>query len=543
MSPRPTSARAVPTLRAVTVVATVALLVLGAVLLGQRLFAEADADAGAPGDGAADPRELTFSTFLGGLEWDEANDVEVDADGNRYVAGFTTSRDFPDAEPIGPGGITDAFVAKISPDNSLVWGVVLGGSDLDTAYGLALDDDGNVYVTGRTGSPDFPVDGALQPELNGEECTGEPCHDAYVTKLDPAGGLVFSTYFGGSLNEEGLGIAVDADGGAVISGNTDSRDLPTVSPFQAEFGSPPCPGDLPCELDAFVSKLSPDGTELTFSTYLGGNAGETNTGVALADDGTVFVTGTTRSTDFPTANAFQESVNGTACGPPPGSPCPDAFVTALAPDGSSAVYSTLLGGTEPETGSGIAVDSDGRAVVTGGTQSPDFPTARPAQEALDNSSCTDDQPEEFCDDGFVTRFTPDGSSLDFSTFLGGLGQDQGLGIAVDASGAVVVAGTTDSRDFPTLDPVQEALGGYIDGFVAAFAADNGALAWSTFLGGSEADRANAVTVGPEGDVETVGRTLSPDFPTVEPVQAELQDDDYDAFLTTLSRVSSSGPAD
>jgi hypothetical protein len=531
MSARHITARPVPAVRTLAVVATVAALVLGAVVLGQRLVA--GAGAGAPGDAAAEPRELTFSTFLGGLEWDEATDVEVDDDGNRYVTGFTLSRDFPSARPEGPGGIQDAFVAKVAADNRLAWSVVLGGTELDVAYGLALDDDGNVYVAGRTGSSDFPTANALQTELNGTACTGEPCHDAFVAKFDPDGGLLFSTYFGGTLNEEALGVGIAADG-VVISGNTDSRDLPgTESGFQPEFGSPPCPADLPCELDAFVSKITLDGAGLVFSTYLGGDGGETNTGVAVADDGTAFVTGTSRSADFPTVNAFQGALAGAACGPPPGTPCPDAFVTALAPDGATARYSTLLGGTEPETGSGVAVDAQGRAVVTGGTQSPDFPTERPAQPAIDNSSCTDEQPEEMCDDAFVTRFTPDGSSLDFSTYLGGLGQDQGLGVTVDGAGTVVVAGSTDSRDFPTQEPVQAALGGYIDGFASALSGADGSLAWSTFLGGKEAERANAVTVGPDSAVHVVGRTLSPDFPTAAPLQPELRDDDYDTFLTSL----------
>jgi hypothetical protein len=533
MSPRLTDAHAVPAVRTITVAATVAVLLVGAVVVGQRLLTGAGAEAGAPGNDAAGARELTFSTLLGGLEWDEANDVEVDADGNRYVTGFTLSPDFPEGRAEGPGGIQDAFVAKISPDNTLAWSVVLGGTQLDVGNGLALDDDGNVYVTGRTGSTDFPTADALKPELTGTECTGEPCHDAFVTKLDPDGALVFSTYFGGTLNEEALGIAVADDGGIVVSGNTDSRDLPTASAFQDEFGSEPCPGDLPCGLDVFVSKLTPDGAEIVYSTYLGGNAGDTNSGVAVADDGTAFVTGTTRSTDFPAVNALQGELNGTACGPPPGGPCPDAFVTALAPDGSSATYSTLLGGTEPETGGGIAVDAEGRASVTGSTRSPDFPTARPAQEALDNSSCTTDQPEEICGDGFVTRLSADGGSLDFSTFLPGSGEDLGLAITVDGAGTVVVAGSTDSRNFPTLDPVQAELGGYIDGFVTALSAEDGSLAWSTFIGGTKAERANAVTVGPDSAVHTVGRTLSPDFPTVAPVQAELQDEDYDTFLTTL----------
>ncbi|MBJ7453102.1 MAG: SBBP repeat-containing protein, partial [Blastococcus sp.] len=473
MSPRPTSApTAVHTL---TVVGTVAVLALSSVVLGQRLLSGAEARTSQAPLG---PVALTSSTFLGGLEWDEAFDVEVDDAGNRYLAGFTLSRDFPEARVEGPGGIVDAFVVKVSAEGALVWSVVLGGTDLDTATGIALDDAGNAYVTGRTGSVDFPSTDALQPEINGAACNGAPCHDAYVTKLNPDGAIIYSTYLGGSLNEEALGIAVADDGSAIVSGNTDSRDLPTVAAFQAEFGSPPCPGDLPCELDVFVSKLAPDGGSLTYSTYLGGGASDTNAGVAVADDGTAFVAGTTRSPDFPVVGGVQGGLNGTACGPPPGAPCLDAFVTALAPDGSAAEYSTYLGGTQNETAGGVAVDSTGRAVVTGYTQSPDFPTARPVQGTLSNTSCTREQPEELCDDGFVTRLSPDGGSLDFSTFLGGTAEDQGLGVAVDDAGNIAVAGRTDSRDFPIRDAVQPAFGGYIDGFVTLLAAADGALVWS-----------------------------------------------------------------
>jgi hypothetical protein len=523
------SATAPIAVRSFVVVGVVVALVLGSVVLGQRLLRGAEARAS---EAPLGPVDLTSSTFLGGLEWDEAYDVEVDDAGNRYVTGFTLSDDFPKARAEGPGGIVDAFVSKISRRGALVWSVVLGGTRLDTATSLALDSDGNVYVTGRTESPDFPTANAMQAELDGTACTGAPCHDAFVTKLSAKGAVVYSTYLGGSLNEEGLGIAVDDRGSAYVSGNTDSLDLPVRSAFQEEFGSLPCEGDVPCSLDAFVSKLSPDGGDLVYSTYLGGDAGDTNAGIAVADDRTAYVTGTTRSTDFPVAGGVQDAVNGTSCGPPPGEPCPDVFVTALSANGKDATYSTLLGGTEPETAGGIAVDARGRAVITGGTQSPDFPTRRPVQRTLDNASCTGDQPEEFCDDAFVTRLSTDGGALDFSTFLGGLGQDQGLGVAVDDAGNVAVAGSTDSSDFPTRRPVQHEFGGYIDGFVAVLAARNGALASSTFLGGEEAERANAVTVG-KGTVSTVGRTLSPDFPTVAPVQGELEDDDYDAFLSTI----------
>lgn len=531
MSPRLVSRSVRSTLRTSAPAAGVVVLVLGTLLVGRHVLVGTAATS--TGTGPPAPPDLAFSTFLGGQEWDEAYDVEVDDDGNRYVAGLTRSEDFPAARAEGPGGVVDAFVSKVSPEGDLVWSVVLGGTRVDTATGLDVDGDGNVYVTGRTESEDFPTADALQPQLAGVECNGLPCHDAYVTKLDPDGALVYSTYLGGTLNEEALAVAVDEEGSAYVAGNTDSRDLPTVSAFQDEFASTPCPGDLPCELDAFVTKLAPDGGSLVYSTYLGGEASDTTAGLALADDGTAFVTGTTRSPDFPVQRPLQEHIAGEACGPPPGSPCTDVFVTALSPDGSSAEYSSYLGGTEAEAAGGIAVDDRGRAVITGATRSPDFPTARPLQAALANESCTSETPEELCNDGFVTRLSPSGARLSFSTYFGGAAEDQGLGVAVDDAGNVYVAGRTDSRDLRVRKPVQSALGGYIDGFSAALTARHGRLAWSTFLGGTEADRANAVTVGADGAVSVTGRTLSPDFPTANPLQAELRDEDYDAFLTTL----------
>jgi hypothetical protein len=273
---------------------------------------------------------------------------------------------------------------------------------------------------------------------------------------------------------------------------------------------------------------------LMYSTYLGGRATDVAGGLAVDDAGNAYITGSTSSNDFPTTTgAFQTAVNGTACGPPPGTSCPDAFVTKLSTDGPAALYSTLLGGTEPEAAGGVAVDAEGRALLTGSTQSSDYPTRRPAQVTLANESCTADQPEELCSDGFVARFTDDGSTLDYSTYLGGEATDQGLGIAVDEGGNAYVVGRTDSRRFPALRPVQSALGGYIDGFITKLGARHGALGWSTFLGGTDADRITGVAVSGSQDVRVVGRTLSPDFRTKNPLQPSLRDDDFDAFVTNL----------
>lgn len=488
----------------------------------------------AGGGNAPAATSLVTSTFLGDVLWDEATDVEGDAAGNTFVTGFTMSPSFPvrDAAQPEPGGLVDAFVAKYGPDGALVWSTYLGGGDVDVANSLALDVAGNLYVTGRTGSDDFPTRGAAQPALNGLGCQGEPCHDAFVTKLDGNGVIAYSTFLGGTNNEEGVGVAVDRAGSAYVTGNTDSPDLPTRAAVQPTFGSS-CPGDLPCPYDVFVAKLSSDGSELVYSTYLGGRGPDTSGGVTVDASGSAYVTGSTRSADYPTAGALQGAVAGLACGPPPGVPCLDAFVTKLSSGGDALVYSTLFGGTSNERGTGVAVGSDGSAVITGSTQSRDLPTANPLQAALDNRSCTSDEPQEQCNDGFVAKLDPTATSLTYSTYLGGAAEDQGLAVAVDDQGNATVVGRTDSRNFPVLAAVQPTFGGYIDGFATSLTPD-GALRWSTFLGGAKADRVEGVSVDAALRVRLAGRTLSTDFPTARPAQAALHDpDDYDAFVTTI----------
>ncbi len=497
----------------------------------------------AAGARQATPGGLAFSTFLGGLQWDEAMDVETDASGATYVAGFTASSNARTARPLRSrhrGGM-DAYVAKLAPDGrTLRYATYLGGSDLDVANALAIDRSGNAYVAGRTGSTDFPVRRARQTGLRGRACQALPrhaqaerCHDAFVAKLDASGGaLVYSTYLGGTRNEEAVGIALDRGGRAYVTGNTDSPDFPTRHAIQGRFRSRDCPNELPCPMDAFLAKLGADGRRLTYSTYLGGTKGDTSGGVAVGRDGAAYVTGVTRSADFPVRRPRQAALRGRACGPPPSVACPDVFVAKVHPDGGRLLYGTYFGGREPETSGGIALDRAGNAYLTGSTQSPDLPTVRPFQAAIGNSSCSATGPaEEQCADAFVAKLSADGRRLRYSSFLGGNAEEQGLGIAVDDAGAAHVAGSTDSRAFRTRGPVQAALGGGIDAFVAKVGAQGG-LASSTFLGGSEAERANAIAVDARGRRHVAGRTLSANFPTAAPLQGTPAGD-YDVFVTML----------
>src|SRR6266568_2476919 len=267
--------------------------------------------------------------------------------------------------------------------------------------------------------------------------------------------LSYSTFLGGSFEDEGSGIAVDAAGNAYVTGMTASINFPTTpGAFNTTNGQFP---------EAFVTKLDPAGSTLVYSTYLGGNGDDRGRGIAVDTLGHAYVTGTTASPDFPTTpGAFQPAFAGP--GPTPNGIGGDAFVTKLDPSGSTLVYSTYLGGGGPDVGSGIAVDADGNAYVTGYTTSPTFPTTVGAFQFIFGGGA----------DAFVAKLDPTALgalSLVYSTYLGGVGLDEGNGIAVDANGNAYVVGRTGtgmtSNDFPTTaGAFQTTFGGIFDAFVA-----------------------------------------------------------------------------
>ena len=321
---------------------------------------------------------LSYSTYLGGMEFDEGRGITVDATtGEAYVTGFTNSFDFPTIagsfQTAFAQGNGDAFVTKLNATGSaLVYSTYLGGSGSDTGFGIALGTGGNAYVTGSTDSIDFPTTGgAFQTAFGGG------LGDAFVTKLNPFGaGLDYSTYLGGTRSDEGFAIAVDTGGNAYVTGDTDSTDFPTTTgAFQTVIGSP-------AEFvgDAFVTKLNATGSALSYSTYLGGDGSDQGNGIAVDTSGNAYVTGFTGSTNFPTTTgAFPTGGGG------------DAFVTALGPTGVTLVFSTYLGGTGGDMGMGITVDamSSPNAYVVGITQSTDFMTTPGAFDTMFNGGFDD----------------------------------------------------------------------------------------------------------------------------------------------------------
>jgi hypothetical protein len=390
---------------------------------------------------------LVYSTYLGGTGGsvppfgDVGLAIAVDSSGNAYVTGETASSDFPVLAGFqgAPGGESDAFVTKINPFGSaIVYSTYLGGSKADRASSIAVDSALNVYLTGDTGSTNFPTAVPLQSAKK----TPAAAVTAFVTKLNPAGSnLVYSTYLGGTGEESGVAIVVDTVKSAYVMGTTSSTDFPLAAALQAANAG---------GQDLFIAKLSPAGSALSYATYLGGSGFELGGGMALGAAGTVYLTGSTLSTDFPiTPSALQSST--TALGFTP-------FVAKVNAAGSMLIYSTYLGGTVEDFGEAVAADSSGNAYVTGSTSSPDFPALAPLQGF--NGGV----------DAFVTKLNPTGSALLYATYLGGVADDNGTGIVVDAAQSAFVLGQTGSVNFPTPGTaLQPFLAGDSDAFVSKLA--------------------------------------------------------------------------
>lgn len=385
---------------------------------------------------SANGSSLIYSTILGGSSSDGANAIAIDRFGNAYVAGETSSTDFPTTPGAfqSPGSdANNGFVTKLSPSgSSFVYSLLLGGGDSDSILSMALDSEHRVYVTGFTCSLNFPVKNAFQPVTKSQNCA-DGGGDTFVTRINTAGtDLDYSTYLNGTFESIGRGIAVDSTFHAYVTGSTESSDFPTTpGAFQTTFLAktiPSFPHDIPGH-NAYITKFAVDGRSLVYSTFLGGTVSDDAAAIALDDSGRAYVTGTTQSKDFPvTSGAFQKSLRGTA----------DAFVTKMQISGGGLFYSTFLGGSGEDGGSSIAVDSLGRAYIAGGTSSADFPVLNPIQLHLGGSQ-----------DAFVTKLSATGNALFYSTYLGGTAADSANSIRLDSVGAAYVGGVTRSTNFPT----------------------------------------------------------------------------------------------
>ena len=446
----------------------------------------------------------TFSVQFGGGRNLQPARIAVDANGNTYVAG-TDLR--PTPSPYGNGETPDVFLTKLDPSGQQVFTLYFGGDGSDQANGLALDPAGNVYIVGRTNSDNFPRVNAWQARRRSGRFS-----DAFVCKLTPDGGFIYATYLGGDDDDEALAVAADAAGNAYVTGTTWSENFPvSEGAFQTTPDLPAYGGFPPS--DAFVAKIDTNGSQLVYSTRLGGKhvtcnrgsgcftARSLDAGQAIAVDGAgnAYVGGRTNSFDFPTTpGAFQ-----------PQSDCTffssDGFVSKLSPDGAQLIFSTYLGGPSDvdgmlgsETVNGLAVSSSGEVYVSGVTGSQGFPTTPGSLQP--NLKDPGTNIGDFV--VFVTKLNPSGSALEYSTFLSGgsavRGHESSGGIAIDSDGNAYVTGTTGSDDFPLT------AGGFSRGgdFFTKLDATGAQAAFSTLLPTGFAGR--HITLDADGNVELLG---------------------------------------
>ncbi|MCS1351642.1 SBBP repeat-containing protein [Mechercharimyces sp. CAU 1602] len=363
---------------------------------------------------------LVYSTYLGGICITTGRGIAVDGD-EAVAVGITDSIDFPitsGAFQTTVGGFTSAFITRLnSQGTSLVFSTYLGGEFPDSCEDIALDAEGNSYITGIATSPNFPVtSGAFQTILPGGGA-------AYATKLNATGSaLRYSTFLGGAQSDQGEAIAVNNEGNAFVSGISRSTNFPVTSgAFQTQLRG---------SQNAFVTRLNPDGSGLVYSTYLGGSDAEDASAIAIDGGDQAYIVGSTSSTNFPvTSGAFQTLFPGVN----------SAYVCKLNRSGTAQVYSTYLGGSGEELGSGVAIDAFEGAWVTGVTRSANFPLTSDAfQDRLRGSA-----------DAFITQMSFAGTGISYSTYYGGDANDFGIDIAVQKNQQVAVVGFTLSTDFPT----------------------------------------------------------------------------------------------
>ncbi|WOO35280.1 SBBP repeat-containing protein [Anaerocolumna sp. AGMB13020] len=450
---------------------------------------------------------IQYATFLGGNGIDTASSIAVDCHGYIYVIGTTLSNNFPvtdGAFQTFPIGTSNVFVTKFAPDGiGLIYSTYLGGSERNVGFDISLDKCGCAYITGYTTSKDFPVTPcAFQTQNSSDDDIG------YISKLSSDGSyLVYSSYLGGGKFTLAAGIKVDDCGCAYVTGTTYATDFPvTPYAFQTKLNG---------VSSAFLTKISPDGRYLIYSSYFGGDNFTSGSTIGLDDLNHAYIAGGTNSIELPvTPGAFQTQYGGGV---------DDGYIAKFACDGSSLIYSTYLGGSLVDMVVGIQVNEDGTAAVIGATASSNFPvTAGAFQTTLRGDVNV-----------FVSILSADGRRLKRSTYLGGSNIENGNSIDVDSQRNVYVTGITLSDDFPiTPEILPSHLSGSSDAFVTILTPDLNQLVLSYYLGGSNEDAGNKITVGCNGTFYVVGTTSSSDFPvSSDAFQTAYGGGASDAFLT------------
>ncbi len=468
------------------------------------------------GDGAFPKNEaagaqLVWGTYIGGVAWDEAEGLAVDAAGRVYVAGETLSLFFPTAAGEAALHAVESFVGRLSADGSTLEYISVFTADVEDWGGaLAIDTTGNAYAVGRTDSSNFPVTaGAYDETPNGN-------FDVFAMKLDGDGQLVYATLLGGGEDDFAGGLAVDGGGSAWLAGGTYSDGLSSaIFPTTANaYDATPNGGR-----DAFVARLSANGSALLYSTFAGGSGNDHVEALALRG-GAAVAAGWTTSADFAVPAGGYDTVK---TGPF------DAFTFALTPSAATLDFWTYLGGDDTASVTGeralaLALDVGGNLIIAGSTGAADFPATVGAFDLSFGGGS----------DGFVAKISANGASLLWATYLGDAADDEVAALQLTSTGDVILGGFTGSVNFPVSpDAFDAALGGLTDGFLARLTGSGVLLPYATFLGGGDDDRINAVWSTPAGRVYAAGWSDSPDFPTTPGTYDPNWNADKDAVIAVL----------
>jgi len=438
---------------------------------------------------------VNFSSYIGGSGTDDSFNTVIK--GNyMYVAGTTTSADFPTLNPYqgSVGSIRSSYIAKFYMSSSspqLVYSTYIG-NEVAELRGLVVDDQGNAYITGSTSSQNFPL-------VNPVQSSNAGLIDGYIVKLSSDGNaLVYSTYFGGNSVDRSRAMTIDATGAAYITGATASTNFPVVNAWQSNNAG---------LVDAYLLKLKPDGSAFDYFTYIGGTSLDYGAGITLSSSGGVIISGNTKSTDFPTMSALQA---GNAGGY-------DAFVASFDASGTP-VYVDYLGGSGDDVGADVGVDSSGHIIVYGQTASPDFPLT--IQSTYSGG------------DAFLTSIDPANSQYYFSRYLGGSGSEGAWRMTIDSNNVAHVVGDTTSTDYPLILATQGRFGGATDGFVSSLSLADGSLLYSSYIGGSLTDRAYGISKQ-NGFMVISGITDSTDFP-LQPAYQAVNNGNNDGFVVVIN---------
>ena len=449
---------------------------------------------------------VVYSSFLGGALTDSINAVAVDVNGNVYMTGETTSGNFPVVgAPITPnsGAVVYSFITKLNPAGAgIVYSTILGGSSNTRGYAIQVDAQGYAFVAGVTGARDFPMVNPVQNQQPG-------LNIGYVAKLKKEGdGLLFSTYLGGERNDEINALALDPAGNIHVAGRATSSQIALTNAMQPTFGG---------NTDILLAKYAAPDYRLAYSTYLGKTGLEYAYGVTADAGGFTYVTGVARGESLATPNAYQDQVKGGN----------DAFLAKIAPSGNQVEWFTYFGENGDEQARGVAIDREGSIWIAGTTTSTNFPaTPNAVQGSLKGDS-----------DAFAAKFHHGGGTLYYATLLGSSTTrvatlEEATAIKLDGRGAIYIAGVTNGSDFPAVRPLQAFGGGVTDGFLTKLSPAADAIEYSTPIGGSADDFLNALAVDLHGGAFVGGRTLSINFPLKAAIRSTFAGAE-EAFLTKV----------